>query len=80
MLWQIFAMWAIVMVTIAWFIRDERRLIANAALAQASYYYAQAPQYRYQSSEPPAPMVPANRTGGLTQTQREFMQAYAQTD
>lgn len=82
MAWQILAMWAVVMATIVWFVRDERRLLANAAMAQAAYYYSRAPQYRYQSSEsetPPAPPKPVNRTGGLTPTQREFLQAFAQT-
>tara|TARA_R110002020_G_scaffold102381_2_gene240448 strand:+ start:1228 stop:1479 length:252 start_codon:yes stop_codon:yes gene_type:complete len=39
MAWQIVAIWAVVMVTITWFVRDERRLIANASLAQARFLY-----------------------------------------
>ena len=40
MVWQVLAMWAIVIVTITWFVRDERRLRREAALVQAAAYYA----------------------------------------
>lgn len=79
MVWQIFAMWAIVMATIIWFVRDERRLAANAAMARAATFYAHAPKYRYQASEQPAPAMPVKRTGGLTENQRAFLEAFAKT-
>lgn len=81
MAWQILAMWAVVIATLVWFVRDERKLLANAAMAQAAHYYAHAAQYRYQSETPAAPAPrPAVRTGGLTETQRQFMQAFAQAN
>tara|TARA_R110002020_G_scaffold47735_7_gene136042 strand:+ start:131 stop:376 length:246 start_codon:yes stop_codon:yes gene_type:complete len=81
MLWQIFAMWAIVMATITWFVHDERRLIANATMAQAAAFYAHAPKYRYQASEEAAPLAePVKRTGGLTEAQRDFLEAFAKSE
>ena len=58
MAWQILAMWGIVIVTITWFVRDERRLRADAALAKAARHYAHAPKYRHVTVDAPVP-VPA---------------------
>lgn len=74
MAWELLAMWAIVIATVIWFIRDERRLRAEAELKRAARYYAHAPQYRHVSVEPAeAPALPPRRTGGLTEVQRAFI-------
>lgn len=78
MAWQLLAMWGIVILTITWFVRDERRLRVDAVLAEAARYYAHAPKYRHlPAGEPVAVPVPAPRVGGLTETQREFLKALA---
>ena len=80
MAWELLAMWAIVVATIIWFIRDEKRLRAEAELKRAARYYAQAPKYRHVSVEPAeAPALPPRRTGGLTQVQRAFIAELART-
>lgn len=76
MAWQLLAMWGIVIVTITWFVRDERRLRAEAALAEAARYYAHAPKYRHVTVDEPV-AVPARRVGGLTSKQREFLQGFS---
>lgn len=78
MVWQLVAIWVIVAATIVWFVRDERRLQAEARLAAAARYYAQAPQYRHVTVSAPVPR-PAQRVGGLTASQRQFMQNFAKT-
>lgn len=78
MAWQLLAMWGIVIVTITWFVRDERRLRADAALAEAARYYAHAPKYRHVAVDEPAP-VPAQRVGGLSKTQRAYLRALVET-
>ena len=77
MAWQVLAMWLIVIVTVTWFVRDERRLRREAALARAARFYAHAPKYRHVTvdEEPIAPPRPAPR--GLSQTQREFLEAWS---
>lgn len=73
MVWQLLAMWAIVIVALVWFVRDERRIKAEARLAEAARYYAHAPRYRHVSSQPePARPTPLRPPGGLTASQREF--------
>ena len=74
MVWQVVAMWVIVIVTITWFIRDERRLRADAVLAKAARYYAHAPKYRHVPAERPvAAPAPTPRVGGLSETQRKVL-------
>lgn len=46
MVLQLALMWAILIGTLVWFARDERRL-AHEKLDRAARYYATAPQYRY---------------------------------
>ena len=76
MAWELLAMWAIVTVTVVWFIRDERRLQAEADLKRAARYYAHAPKFRYVSAEPVEQPVaaPRVRTGGLSAEQRSFIE------
>lgn len=76
MAWQILAMWGIVIGTVTWFVRDERRLRAEAKLAAAARYYAHAPKYRHVSPDEPI-AAPARRQAGLTPAQRAFLRAYA---
>ena len=81
MLLQLLALWGIVIVAITWFVRDERRLHADAELAKAASYYAHAPKYRHLAvDEPVAVPVPAQRVGGLTELQRKFLKAFAETN
>ena len=79
MAWQLLALWGIVIVTITWFVRDERRLRVDAELAKAASYYAHAQKYRHLAVDEPVP-VPAQRVGGLSKTQREFLKALAETN
>lgn len=78
MAWEILAIWTIVILTINWFVRDEKRRRAELAIARAARYYAHAPKYRHRSVERfdaglPAPV---QRTGGLTESQRAFLKAW----
>lgn len=79
MAWQLLAMWGIVIVTITWFVRDERRLRAEAELAGAVSYYAHAPKYRHVAVDEPV-AVPTRRVGGLSPKQREYLKALAKTN
>jgi hypothetical protein len=77
MAWELLALWMIVVGTVTWFIRDERRLRAEADIARAARYYAHAPKYRHVSAEvAEQPTLPPRRAaGGLSAEQREFMQS-----
>ncbi|WP_193337467.1 hypothetical protein [Devosia beringensis] len=86
MAWQILAMWAVAMVTIAWFVRGERQLIANATLAQAAFLYApqRAPHDDYESdlsvdAPIPRPAPLPRRSDGLSRAERDFLKALSQT-
>ncbi|MET3927297.1 hypothetical protein [Devosia sp. 2618] len=78
MVWELVAMWAIVVATFIWFFRDEKRVKADAALERAARYYAHAPQFRYTVAEPAETEIakPARRTGGLSADQRAFIKDY----
>lgn len=75
MIWQLLAIWILVIATLVWFIRDERKRISDAALARSARHYARAPQYRHVSAEPATMPAPARRTGGLTAEQRRVFEA-----
>lgn len=76
MAWQILAMWSIVIVTITWFVRDEKRQRRDNELAEAARYYAHAPKYRHVTAEPAVvEAAPVRRVGGLSAAQREYMQS-----
>ena len=78
MAWELLAMWAIVIATVIWFVRDEKRLRANAELQRAARYYAHAPKYRHVTVEPVAePTLPQRRTGGLSSEQRAFIKEFS---
>jgi hypothetical protein len=80
MILQVVLMWAIVIGTVIWFVRDERRLREEAEMAAAARYYAHAPQYRHvvAAAAVATPVdAPARRTGGLSQSQRDFLNAFA---
>jgi hypothetical protein len=47
MILQLVAIWAIVIASVVWFVRDELRLRRLARLSQAARFYAAAPQYRH---------------------------------
>ena len=78
MAWELLAMWAIVIATVIWFIRDEKRLRADAELQRAARYYAHAPKYRHVAVEPVTePTLPPRRTGGLSSEQRAFIREFS---
>ena len=78
MAWELLAMWGIVVATIIWFIRDEKRLRAEAELQRAAYYYAHAPKYRHVTVERVAEAAPPQRrTGGLSSEPRTFIKEYS---
>lgn len=64
MAWEIVVIWAIVIATLVWFHRDERRIKAER-LAHRARYFATAPAYRYEiavSAQPAAaPQARAHR-------------------
>lgn len=75
MVWQVVAMWTIVIATITWFVRDERRLRREAVLVKAARHYATAPQYRHVTVELPMDVpAPARRVGGLSRSQRDYLE------
>ena len=77
MAWELLAMWVIVIVTVTWFVRDERRIRAEADIERAARYYAHAPKYRHVAAEPAKPAEPpARRSGGLSERQRAFLTSY----
>ncbi|WEK04090.1 MAG: hypothetical protein P0Y65_18190 [Candidatus Devosia phytovorans] len=77
MVWELLAMWAIVITTLVWFFRDEKRLKADAELARAASYYAHAATYRHRAAEPiPVPIaLPTRRPGGLSEEQRAYLKS-----
>lgn len=78
MAWELLAMLAIVIATLVWFVRDERRMRADEELAQSTQYYAHATKYRPVVVKQP-PTAPQRRPGGLSAEQRAFMAALTAT-
>lgn len=59
MAWQLLAMWVVVVTTVVWFIRDERRRRADREIERAARYYAHAPRFRHAARSPaPEPVTP----------------------
>ena len=77
MAWELLAIWAIVLATLTWFVRDERRLKAERELAEAAGYYAHASKYRHVAARPTPPPRPPLRRGGLSAEQRAILQSLA---
>lgn len=75
MAWELFAIWAIVVATTVWFVRDEKRRRRDADIAYAARYYAHAPKYRHVTVEQALPAPPARIYGGLSERQRAFLKA-----
>lgn len=73
--WELLAIWAIVIATVMWFVRDEQRRRRDQDLERAARYYALAPQFSRPDATAPVP-PPATRVGGLSQAQRQFFQQY----
>lgn len=58
MAWQLLAMWVVVLATVIWFIRDERRRRADREIERAARYYAYAPRFRHVTRAPtPEPVA-----------------------
>ena len=87
MAWQILAMWILAMVTIAWFVRRERGLIANATMAQAAFLHAHRLDRPRQDDAPARPLsdapVPVRQAARgpeqLSSAERQFLKALSQT-
>ena len=77
MAWQILAIWALVMASIAWFVRDERRLIANATMAQAAFLYPPSSPGHDADDDSESPQT--GRRAELSSVEREFLQALSDT-
>lgn len=81
MAWELLAIWVIVVATVIWFVRDEKRVKAEAELERAARYYAHAEKYRYVAAESTGERLqrhvptPQLRTGGLSADQRAFIMA-----
>lgn len=70
MIWQLLLMWVLVVATLVWFIRDERRRKAEAAQAKARQFNSTRPRGPiFGPGSVPVPLD-ARRTGGLTAKQR----------
>ena len=78
MAWQILAIWALVMASIAWFVRDERRLIANATMAQAAFLYPPSSPGHDADDDSESP-AQTGRRAELSSVEREFLQALSDT-
>ena len=76
MVWELLAIWTIVTVVVTWFVRDEKRRVADADIARAARYYAHADKFRHVAAETVAIPVPVRRPGGLSVEQRAFITAY----
>ena len=74
--WQLLALWAIVLVTVIWFVRDERRQRADARLARAARYYAHAPKFRHVSRAERVTEQPKPRAGSLLRNDRAFFDQF----
>lgn len=86
MAWEILAIWAIVMATIAWFVHDERKLIANATMAQAGLFYAPPAQRNPAPHEEDTAIAEKVAAGprvsarqGLNSAQRDFLRVLSET-
>ena len=75
MAWELLAIWAIVITVLTWFVRDEKRLRAEADVARAASYYAHAAKYRHVTPQPIPIPLPARRAGGLSEDQRRVLKA-----
>jgi hypothetical protein len=71
--WQLLAIWAIVLSTIVWFVRDERRLESERVLVRAARYYAHAPQFRH-ATRPEPVTLPKPRFGAIRHADRAYFQ------
>jgi hypothetical protein len=61
MIWQVVAVWMIVIPTVVWFVRDERHRRQQAVLERAARFYAEAPQYRHVRVEGDRPVPKPQR-------------------
>ena len=72
MVWQLLAIWAIVIVTTIWFVRDETRRRRDADIERGARYYAHADKYRHLVAPAVQPAKPARRPAGLSEEQRAY--------
>ena len=73
MIFQVVAMWLIVLATIVWFRRDEKRRRDGALSAQA-LAYAKTPYYRHPAPAESAPSMPIARQAGLRAADRAYFE------
>ncbi|HTN60225.1 MAG TPA: hypothetical protein VL147_01565 [Devosia sp.] len=79
MILQVLAVWLIVMTTIVWFMRDEKRRRDGALSAQA-LAYAKAPHYRHPAPAESAPPMPIARQAGLRAADRAYFEVLRGND
>ncbi len=70
MFWEILAIWIIVVATLIWFFRDERRIGDDRLKAQARRFATES-IWRHRASGEPAPVRPY-RADTVTDIQRKF--------
>ena len=73
--WQLVAIWIVVVLTIAWFISDERWAKA-AKLDRQAQYFAHAPQYGYVPRIAAPVLQPPMQAGGLRRSDQAFIDAF----
>jgi hypothetical protein len=70
MAWELLAIWAIVIATIIWFMRDEKRR-GERDLDRKARHFATAPAYRF-APRPETAAPPAAPQPGAAELQRRF--------
>lgn len=75
MAWELLAIWAIVTITITWFVRDERQLRTERLHSRARHF-ALAPAYRHAAPTfDPASIArpPVLKTTTMAESRRRFL-------
>ena len=76
MVFQLVAMWLIVVATVVWFVRDERQRSASKLRLQARHF-AVTPHYRGTYREPEVVLPPPLRRPTLSAADRAFFADFA---
>lgn len=75
MIWQLLAMWLIVVVTIVWFVRDEQRRSSDIKLGLQALRFVATPHYRGGYREPKVAPPPLRRPT-LSAADRTFLEDF----
>lgn len=73
MVWELIAIWAIVIATIVWFVRDERRE-QSRRLEQQAIRFATGSAWRHREPAAPRPAFVRAQSSDLTDVQRKFLE------